>query len=299
MRKTDRRDIPMSSHEAAVVKEYDDWHAYWMRATSAGALHNGLFDPGCAPDELDVPPGEKAERGAAGAHRMTDAVTAPAAIGADDRVVDAGCGFGAAAVHLAGKHGCKVTGVNINRRQLEVARAKAAEAGLRNRVDFRYADCSRCLPFADVSIDVVVNMESACYYSDRPRFLGEVARILKPGGRFVTEDFMTPDEVTAESFRNHIEPFCRVWKLHSLESRASYTQKLEAAGFQVIEFAGFDGADDFNLRMLEQGHIEMTRALFAGSQPPEMRELHRRFGILAQAWREGHVFLRRFLAHKP
>ena len=295
---TDRRDTPMSSHDEAVVREFDDWNGYCMRTTGSGELHAALFDPGCAPDETEGSPAEKAELIVEGARRMTDVVTAPAAIGADDYVVDAGCGFGAVSLHLAEKHGCKVTGVNTSPPQLEVARTKAAAAGLDGRVDFRWADCSRELPFADASVDVVVNMESACYYSDRARFVGEVARILKSGGRFVTEDLMTPDDLSAENFRKHVEPCCSAWIFHSLESRASYTRKLEAAGFELIEFAGFDGADDFNIRALEQSHLDMTRALFAGPQPARIRELHRRFGIMAEAWRGGHIFLKRFLARK-
>lgn len=289
----------MSSHEAAVVREYDDWHDYWIRTTLSGAMHSCLFDKGRAPDELDAPQSEMAELNAEGTRRMTDVVTAPAAICADDHVVDAGCGFGAAVIHLSRRHGCKATGVNINRRQLEVAKNMVAAAGLEESVDFRYADCSRRLPFEDASVDVVVNMESACYYSDRTRFLREVARILKPGGRFVTEDFMTPDDLTAEGLQKHVEPYCRVWILHSLESQASYTRKLRETGFELVEFAGFDGADDYNIRLLEQSHRKITRALFAGDQTPGLLELNRRFGIMALAWRGGYISLKRFLARKP
>jgi ubiquinone/menaquinone biosynthesis C-methylase UbiE len=40
------------------------------------------------------------------------------------------------------------------------------------------------LPFADASFDVVLNVEASHCYPDFPGFLDEVARVLKPGGRF-------------------------------------------------------------------------------------------------------------------
>lgn len=296
------RDAPMSDHEAAVVRDYDDSHELWLGRSRQAGTHAVLFDAGQAPDELGLQPWdeETARLSVEGMRRMTDAATAPAAIGENDYVVDAGCGFGAVAVHLSRKHGCRTTGVNINRRQLEAAKEVAAAAGMDELVDFRYADCSRHLPFADASVDVVVNMESACYYSDRPRFLSEVARILKPGGgRLVTEDYMVRDDLTAEDYRRNVEPFCRTWVLHSLESPASYARKLEETGLQVVEFAGFDGADAFNLRNSERTLKFMTRALFSSPQSPGFLDYHRRIGAHALALRDGCVFLHRFLARKP
>jgi SAM-dependent methyltransferase len=44
------------------------------------------------------------------------------------------------------------------------------------------------LPFPDASFDVVLNVESCHAYADAPRFLAEVRRVLRPGGRFVCAD---------------------------------------------------------------------------------------------------------------
>merc|ERR1712045_162299 len=45
------------------------------------------------------------------------------------------------------------------------------------------------LPFEDNSFDIVIDVESSHVYSDFPRFLKEVHRVLKPGGSFCWTDF--------------------------------------------------------------------------------------------------------------
>ncbi|PHK95907.1 SAM-dependent methyltransferase [Pseudoroseomonas rhizosphaerae] len=55
-------------------------------------------------------------------------------------VLDIGCGWGGMALHLAREHGARVTGITLSAEQLEVARARAAEAGLADRVRFELMD---------------------------------------------------------------------------------------------------------------------------------------------------------------
>lgn len=56
------------------------------------------------------------------------------------RVLDIGCGWGGMALTLARDYGARVVGVTLSERQLEVARARAREEGLEDRVEFRLQD---------------------------------------------------------------------------------------------------------------------------------------------------------------
>lgn len=56
------------------------------------------------------------------------------------RVLDIGCGWGGLALALARDHGAEVTGITLSREQLEIARARAAAAGLASRVRFELMD---------------------------------------------------------------------------------------------------------------------------------------------------------------
>ena len=56
------------------------------------------------------------------------------------RVLDIGCGWGGMALTLAREHGADVTGITLSREQLDIARARAQEAGLAERVRFELRD---------------------------------------------------------------------------------------------------------------------------------------------------------------
>jgi ubiquinone/menaquinone biosynthesis C-methylase UbiE len=91
------------------------------------------------------------------------------------RLLDVGCGGGAHALELAA-HGWSVTGVDASGAQLELARARG--------VDVFEADAAE-LPFEEASFDAVVSMFTHTDVDDFAAVLREVARVLRPFGRFV------------------------------------------------------------------------------------------------------------------
>ncbi|XP_026152038.1 ubiquinone/menaquinone biosynthesis C-methyltransferase UbiE isoform X2 [Mastacembelus armatus] len=89
--------------------------------------------------------------------------------------VDVGCGSGQGTVLLA-KHFASVVGTDVSPAQLEFALQRAKETNI------TYKQCmAEELPFADNSVDLVTAM-SAFHWFDRPRFLKEAHRVLKPHG---------------------------------------------------------------------------------------------------------------------
>src|SRR5690606_24874192 len=53
-----------------------------------------------------------------------------------ERVVEAGCGWGALALHMAREYGVTVRAYNVSREQIAYARRRAQEEGLADRVEF-------------------------------------------------------------------------------------------------------------------------------------------------------------------
>ena len=67
-------------------------------------------------------------------------IAAKLAIEPGMRVLDIGCGWGGMALYLNRKLGAEVTGVTLSEEQLKVARARAAEAGVSDKVRFELID---------------------------------------------------------------------------------------------------------------------------------------------------------------
>lgn len=279
-------------------KYYDDHtQGLYLSGWNRDHIHLGLFEPGECPAF-----GEKLADSAGLARaleRMIEVVIEPADIQAHHHVVDAGCGVGGTAIHLAKTRGCRITGVNLSPLQLEIAAEKASDAGVAARVRFKHADCSLSLPFADASIDVVVNIESACHYSDRAQFLREVCRILKPSGRIAAVDWMVPDGLSREKYDKYTVPMCKAYALHDLESPSTYCEKLRAAGLEVAQFEGFHGKDADNLRLFKDGYRLLDTLRFYGMEFPGRESLIDQMRTMRDAWTNESFMLNRYFARKP
>jgi len=75
------------------------------------------------------------------------------------------------------------TRLDLNPSIVELCRKRHKLPGL----DFVQGD-AQDLPFADETFDAVINVEASHQYPDFARFLGEVARVLRPGGHFLYTD---------------------------------------------------------------------------------------------------------------
>ncbi len=113
----------------------------------------------------------------------TEALVRAAAVEPGMRVLDVACGAGEPALSLAAllSGTGRVIGSDISAGPLEVVRARAAKRELTN-VEFVQADV-HALPFADASFDRVTCRLGVMFFSDLPRALGEMHRVLRPGGR--------------------------------------------------------------------------------------------------------------------
>lgn len=100
-------------------------------------------------------------------------------------VLEVSCGHGGGASYLTRTlRPARYTGLDLNPSGIRFCRRRHAVAGL----GFVQGDAGK-LPFADGSLDVVINIEASHCYPDFPRFLAEVTRVLRPGGCFLYADF--------------------------------------------------------------------------------------------------------------
>lgn len=103
------------------------------------------------------------------------------------RYLDVGCGVGAAARSIAGLSALDVTGIDVDPKQIEAARAAAAYPNLH----FLVMDATR-LDFADSEFDVVAARMATHHIHDWQRVLLEMVRVLRSGGYLIYSDFVFP-----------------------------------------------------------------------------------------------------------
>jgi cyclopropane-fatty-acyl-phospholipid synthase len=104
------------------------------------------------------------------------------ALSPGQRVLDVGCGWGSFALHAAANHDVHVVGITLSEPQAALARRRAEERGLSDRVEFRVMDYRQLTgePFdAVASIGMVEHVGA----NQIDVYAGQVARLVKPGGR--------------------------------------------------------------------------------------------------------------------
>jgi ubiquinone/menaquinone biosynthesis C-methylase UbiE len=93
-----------------------------------------------------------------------------------DSVLEVGCGEGELAERMTADLAAQVIAIDQSERMVELARARGVDA---------FVGDVQELPFADGSFDVVVAAWMLYHVPDLDRGIGELARVLRPGGRLV------------------------------------------------------------------------------------------------------------------
>lgn len=148
------------------------------------------------PDELSRVPDFVAESFAGVANPWSLGRLAPG-----ERVLDVGSGAGVdslVAALMVGTEG-SVTGIDMTREMLEKAREGASELGLTN-VTFVEGE-AESMPFDDASFDVIVSNGVIDLIPDKDAVLGELYRVLVPGGRLQIADVTIQQPVSEEGRR--------------------------------------------------------------------------------------------------
>ncbi|GAA0691505.1 methyltransferase domain-containing protein [Kitasatospora atroaurantiaca] len=105
-------------------------------------------------------------------------------IGPEDRILDAGSGRGGTSFLANLRFGCHVDGISISEKQVRFANDQARQRGVADKVDFHFRNMLDN-GFPAATVRAAWNNESTMYV-DLFKLFEEHARVLKPGGRYVT-----------------------------------------------------------------------------------------------------------------
>jgi ubiquinone/menaquinone biosynthesis C-methylase UbiE len=155
------------------------------------------------------------------------------------RILDAGCGPGGTACHIAQQHTVQVFGVDIAEIMIEQARKRAQQMDVADRVDFRVADLFH-LPFVDEFFDGVL-LESVLtpLPGDKEQALLELRRVVKPGGWIAANEAVIDPTAPA----NFMDAMREHPAFHGYFTRDSLRGLFERAGLRVTHFQELPQAD--------------------------------------------------------
>ena len=158
--------------------------------------------------------------------------TADAELHEGETVLDLGSGGGIDVLLSARRVGPtgKAHGLDMTDEMLALARENARKAGVLN-VAFHKGYIEE-IPLPDASVDVVISNCVINLSGDKSKVLREVARVLRPGGRFAVSDVIA-DEAMDEATRTDMQAYtgCIAGAL----TRADFEAALMGAGLTEIE----------------------------------------------------------------
>lgn len=174
------------------------------------------------------------------------------------RLLDVGCGVGSITLDLAELVAPGETvGMDMDERQLEIARVNAASRGL---VNARFqAGSAYELPFADAAFDVALAHTLLFHLSDQARALRELRRVLAPGGLVAVSDdhwgtwLIAPDDAP---MRRALDTFL-IKALGAGGAAPFYSPHLRG----LLRAAGFARTQGIALAPEHYGTLEETRHL--------------------------------------
>ena len=146
-------------------------------------------------------------------------------------VLDVGCGAGHTSVAVA-PYSPQVVALDLTPAMLEQVSRLATEQNIGN-IETRLGDIEQ-LPFEENTFDCLVSRYSAHHWADPQTALHECRRVLKPGGRFILADTVSPEAPALDTFlqalellrdQSHVRDHCpSQWQ--SMFERAGFTARV-------------------------------------------------------------------------
>jgi cyclopropane-fatty-acyl-phospholipid synthase len=165
-------------------------------------------------------------------------VCAKLGLQAGDRVLDVGCGWGSFALHAARQHGAHVVGITLSDPQAALARERAKEAGVDDRVEIRVADYRE---LSGEQFDAIASIGMVEHVGEEriDVYAARLAALLRPGGRLLNHGIAKLKDLDVSDEGPFSERFVFPDGVPLPLSRVELA--LERAGFVTRHVEGFAG----------------------------------------------------------
>jgi SAM-dependent methyltransferase len=227
------------------------------RGRLVGAITEALAATGKSPGSVTVEDLAPVDEFHIGGRQATEDLVAQLDLAREHHVLDVGCGLGGAARFVGSRYGCRVTGIDLTAEYVEGARALSEWTGLGGRLRF-HRGSALATPFAGAEFDRAYMLHVGMNVPDKPALFAEIARVLRPGGRFGIYDVMR----TGEAALAFPVPWAATPEISAVDTPAAYRAALRASGFEIV--AERDRRD-FAIEFFRTLRARLARA---GGPPP-------------------------------
>jgi tocopherol O-methyltransferase len=204
----------------AVAAHYDELDLFY-RDVWGEHVHHGYWPTGREADET-------------AAEALVDLLAERLNLRSGQDVCDIGCGYGAAARHLAEAFDVNITGVTISAAQSRVANARLqAHPPSRGQVSVTVQDWLTN-SFADAAFARAYAIESSEHMVDKQLFFTEASRVLAPNGLLGIFVWLACDTPRPWEIRHLLEPICSEGRLPSMGDESDYRRLADIAGLQMV-----------------------------------------------------------------
>ncbi len=155
-----------------------------------------------------------------------------AGLGADEFVLDAGCGIGGSSRLMAQLFNCRVIGVDLAQKFIEAAGFLTQCTGLENKTRFKQGSILE-LDFADNTFDAVLCQHVLMNIEDKAAAVKEFFRVLKPGGKLILHEVTKGSDAKIE----FPVPWASQSSISFLQPWDTLAEILETRGFKTLIYS--------------------------------------------------------------
>ena len=152
-----------------------------------------------------------------------------------DKILDVCCGFGGSSIWLAKTFGAKVTGIDINKKHIAIARSLARENHVDHLVDFFVMDANKT-DLINESFSVVWVIEPMVHIKNKEILVSEMRRLLKKEGRLVAADFFLTRDKYSKDERKLLDRWMTGWCGQNMSRVKEFKGYLKNEKFSGIKF---------------------------------------------------------------
>ncbi|WP_411373470.1 class I SAM-dependent methyltransferase [Arthrobacter sp. MPF02] len=218
---------------AAISHHYDVGNDFYALVLGSSMVYSCALWPGDSDGMLAAGDGGTIAAGLDAAQEAKlDLVCRKLGLEPGMRVLDVGCGWGSLALHAAGRYGASVVGVTLSSEQAILARKRAADAGLTDKVDIRVQDYRdvRDGPFDAISS---IGMSEHVGRAQTPGYAAALFALLRPGGRLLNHAISWNAGPASSDPDSFIPRY--VFPDGEMISLGEMVTALESAGFEVLD----------------------------------------------------------------